>query len=98
MKKTSARKRPPGARQSQSKARSPTPAPAAAPAPLSVVVLAAGQGKRMKSALPKVLQPLAGRALLAHVLDARACWTRRGCTSCSVTAAKWCGPRSRTSR
>jgi bifunctional UDP-N-acetylglucosamine pyrophosphorylase / glucosamine-1-phosphate N-acetyltransferase len=37
--------------------------------PLSVVILAAGQGKRMKSDLPKVLQPLAGRALLSHVLD-----------------------------
>jgi bifunctional UDP-N-acetylglucosamine pyrophosphorylase/glucosamine-1-phosphate N-acetyltransferase len=37
--------------------------------PLSVVILAAGQGKRMKSALPKVLQPLAGHPLLAHVLD-----------------------------
>jgi len=36
--------------------------------PLSVVILAAGQGKRMKSGLPKVLQPLAGRPLLAHVL------------------------------
>ena len=36
--------------------------------PLSVVVLAAGQGKRMHSALPKVLQPLAGRPLLAHVI------------------------------
>jgi bifunctional UDP-N-acetylglucosamine pyrophosphorylase/glucosamine-1-phosphate N-acetyltransferase len=35
-----------------------------------VVVLAAGQGKRMHSALPKVLHPLAGRPLLAHVLDA----------------------------
>ena len=42
---------------------------AAARAPLSVVVLAAGEGKRMKSALPKVLQPLAGRPLLKHVLD-----------------------------
>ena len=29
---------------------------------LAVVILAAGQGKRMKSDLPKVLQPLAGRA------------------------------------
>ena len=38
--------------------------------PLSVVILAAGQGKRMKSDLPKVLQPLAGRPILAHVLDA----------------------------
>lgn len=38
-------------------------------APLHVIVLAAGEGKRMKSALPKVLQPLAGRPMLAHVLD-----------------------------
>ncbi|MGH8306004.1 MAG: bifunctional UDP-N-acetylglucosamine diphosphorylase/glucosamine-1-phosphate N-acetyltransferase GlmU [Steroidobacteraceae bacterium] len=38
-------------------------------APLSVVILAAGEGKRMKSALPKVLQPLAGRPLLKHVID-----------------------------
>ncbi len=37
--------------------------------PLSVVILAAGQGKRMTSDLPKVLQPLAGRPLLAHVID-----------------------------
>jgi bifunctional UDP-N-acetylglucosamine pyrophosphorylase / glucosamine-1-phosphate N-acetyltransferase len=37
--------------------------------PLSVVILAAGEGKRMKSAAPKVLQPLAGRALLKHVID-----------------------------
>jgi len=36
---------------------------------LSIVILAAGQGKRMHSALPKVLQPLAGRPLLAHVID-----------------------------
>ncbi|NGX17695.1 UDP-N-acetylglucosamine diphosphorylase/glucosamine-1-phosphate N-acetyltransferase [Wenzhouxiangella sp. XN24] len=35
---------------------------------MHVVILAAGQGTRMKSALPKVLQPLAGRPLLAHVL------------------------------
>ncbi|HEU0223953.1 MAG TPA: bifunctional UDP-N-acetylglucosamine diphosphorylase/glucosamine-1-phosphate N-acetyltransferase GlmU [Steroidobacteraceae bacterium] len=38
--------------------------------PLSVVILAAGQGKRMASDLPKVLQPLAGRPLLAHVVEA----------------------------
>jgi len=37
---------------------------------LAVIVLGAGQGKRMHSALPKVLHPLAGRPLLAHVLDA----------------------------
>jgi bifunctional UDP-N-acetylglucosamine pyrophosphorylase / glucosamine-1-phosphate N-acetyltransferase len=38
--------------------------------PLDVVVLAAGQGKRMHSALPKVLHALAGRPLLGHVLEA----------------------------
>jgi bifunctional UDP-N-acetylglucosamine pyrophosphorylase/glucosamine-1-phosphate N-acetyltransferase len=36
---------------------------------LSVVILAAGQGKRMNSDLPKVLQPLAGRPLLQHVIS-----------------------------
>ncbi|MCA1798394.1 MAG: bifunctional UDP-N-acetylglucosamine diphosphorylase/glucosamine-1-phosphate N-acetyltransferase GlmU [Xanthomonadaceae bacterium] len=35
---------------------------------LTVIILAAGQGKRMHSALPKVLQPLAGQPLLGHVL------------------------------
>lgn len=49
-------------------ARKPSP-PAARVSPLSVVILAAGEGKRMKSALPKVLQPLAGRPLLKHVID-----------------------------
>ena len=38
--------------------------------PLDVIVLAAGAGKRMRSDLPKVLHPLAGRPLLAHVIDA----------------------------
>lgn len=37
---------------------------------LSVVVLAAGKGSRMFSALPKVLHPLAGKALVQHVIDA----------------------------
>ncbi len=38
--------------------------------PLEVLVLAAGQGKRMASARPKVLHALGGRPLLRHVLDA----------------------------
>ena len=37
--------------------------------PLHVVILAAGEGKRMKSSLPKVLQKVAGRPMLAHVID-----------------------------
>jgi bifunctional UDP-N-acetylglucosamine pyrophosphorylase/glucosamine-1-phosphate N-acetyltransferase len=39
---------------------------------LNVVVMAAGQGTRMRSALPKVLHRLGGRHLLQHVLDAAA--------------------------
>ena len=37
---------------------------------LNIVVLAAGKGTRMRSDLPKVLHPLAGRPLVAHVLEA----------------------------
>ena len=37
---------------------------------LSVIILAAGQGSRMKSSLPKVLHPLGGKPLLGHVIDA----------------------------
>ena len=36
---------------------------------LNVVILAAGQGKRMHSNLPKVLHPIAGKALVRHVID-----------------------------
>ncbi|WP_165795722.1 NTP transferase domain-containing protein, partial [Methylobacterium frigidaeris] len=44
-----------------------TPKPAEARS-LLAVVLAAGKGTRMRSALPKVLHPIAGRPMLAHVL------------------------------
>lgn len=37
--------------------------------PISVVILAAGKGTRMCSDLPKVLHPLAGKALIQHVID-----------------------------
>ena len=40
---------------------------------LEVIVLAAGAGTRMRSGAAKVLHPLAGRPILAHVLDAAAC-------------------------
>jgi bifunctional UDP-N-acetylglucosamine pyrophosphorylase / glucosamine-1-phosphate N-acetyltransferase len=36
---------------------------------MNIVILAAGMGKRMRSALPKVLHPLAGQPLLSHVID-----------------------------
>ena len=37
---------------------------------IAVVILAAGQGTRMKSALPKVLHEIAGRSMIGHVADA----------------------------
>jgi bifunctional UDP-N-acetylglucosamine pyrophosphorylase / glucosamine-1-phosphate N-acetyltransferase len=47
---------------------------------MNVVILAAGMGKRMQSALPKVLHPLAGKPLLSHVVDtARALSPSRVC-------------------
>lgn len=47
---------------------------------VNIVVLAAGQGKRMQSPLPKVLHPLAGRPLIGHVLEtARALAPQRIC-------------------
>jgi len=50
---------------------------------MNIVILAAGQGKRMRSALPKVLQPLAGRSMLAHVID-----TARATAQACETAAR----------
>jgi len=40
--------------------------------PLSAVVLAAGEGTRMRSGMPKVLHPLCGRPMVLHVVDALA--------------------------
>lgn len=42
------------------------------PRPLQVVILAAGQGTRMRSGLPKVLHPIAGQAMVRHVIAAAA--------------------------
>src|SRR5262245_6918248 len=36
----------------------------------TVIILAAGEGKRMKSSVPKMLHPLLGRTMLGHVLAA----------------------------
>ncbi len=36
---------------------------------MNIVILAAGQGKRMKSSLPKVLHRIGGKSMLGHVLD-----------------------------
>lgn len=41
----------------------------ATPSTLNIAVLAAGEGKRMRSSVPKVLRLLAGRPLLAHILE-----------------------------
>ncbi len=36
----------------------------------SIVILAAGEGSRMGSSLPKSLQPIAGKVMLQHLIDA----------------------------
>ena len=43
---------------------------------LDVVIMAAGKGTRMKSSMPKVLHPLAGKPLVQHVIDTRTPCTR----------------------
>ena len=61
---------------------------------MNVVILAAGQGKRMHSDLPKVLHPLAGRPLLAHVDRHRAQpRARRRSASSTAMAASACARR-----
>ena len=40
--------------------------------PLHIVILAAGEGTRMKSGLPKVLHTVGGRAMLLHLLETTA--------------------------
>lgn len=47
---------------------------------MNVVILAAGMGKRMQSALPKVLHPIAGKPMLSHVID----------TARSLSASRLC--------
>ena len=48
--------------------------------PIDILIMAAGKGTRMKSRLPKVLQRLAGRPLLHHVLDQAAHLQARSAT------------------
>ena len=49
---------------------------------MNIVILAAGQGKRMRSSLPKVLHPVAGQPMVAHVIAAarQACGDAAGIT------------------
>jgi bifunctional UDP-N-acetylglucosamine pyrophosphorylase/glucosamine-1-phosphate N-acetyltransferase len=68
-------------RNSKKSAKTRTEAVAAAGGALHVVILAAGQGTRMKSALPKVLHPIGGRPMLGHVLDTA---LALGAASCHV--------------
>ncbi|MFT3813621.1 MAG: bifunctional UDP-N-acetylglucosamine diphosphorylase/glucosamine-1-phosphate N-acetyltransferase GlmU [Acidovorax sp.] len=66
-------------------------------APLDLIVMAAGKGTRMKSRVPKVLQTLAGRPLLAHVLGTAAqlhprsavVVTGHGATEVEAASARW---------
>jgi CTP:molybdopterin cytidylyltransferase MocA len=61
---------------------------------MNIVILAAGQGKRMHSNLPKVLHPVAGKALVAHVIDTARSLAPRGSVWSTATAATPCVPPS----
>jgi bifunctional UDP-N-acetylglucosamine pyrophosphorylase/glucosamine-1-phosphate N-acetyltransferase len=52
---------------------------------MNIVILAAGQGKRMRSNLPKVLHPVAGRPMLAHVIETAQTVARDCRTAARVT-------------
>ena len=76
--------------------------------PLAIVVLAAGKGTRMKSDLHKVLHPIAGRAMIDHLLASAAelaplrqvvwiCWKTRSKPWCDknwifLRAKVYCNP------
>ncbi len=55
-------------------------------APLHVIILGAGEGKRMRSRLPKVLLPLAGRPMLAYVIDTARMLLPRDSSATSTSA------------
>ncbi|MGE5536012.1 MAG: NTP transferase domain-containing protein, partial [Acidobacteriota bacterium] len=59
------------------------------------IVLAAGEGTRMKSRLPKVMHAIAGRSLIAHVLDAV---SRAGAREIAVVTAARNGPVTEEAR
>ncbi|MBN9341333.1 MAG: NTP transferase domain-containing protein, partial [Comamonadaceae bacterium] len=71
-------------------------------AALDLIIMAAGKGTRMKSRIPKVLQHLAGRPLLAHVLAAAAplqprrvvVVTGHGAMEVEAASAGWTSPRA----
>ena len=65
-----ARSRPKSKAASKTKpAKAKPPAAAVKRRPFAAVILAAGAGTRMKSALPKPLHPIAGRPMIAHLLE-----------------------------
>ena len=72
----------------------------------AVLILAAGQGTRMKSALPKVLHRVAGRPMIQHVLAAvaplapraRSSWWRPAMEQVAAAVGAGARPRSRQSR